>query len=570
MKKLDSEFLPEVQPDAVYSKVHNVQREFEQRGTMMVSLGCHVEGAVCPIPDTTSPNNAIEGSQKRFARADPPEFCRSEFEKFAQWVRDVTRTCFTPCTEQELQTFDEWLEDRPYTLKRKNDLKKTHSGLLLDGSIISHRHGKKPVMKTRVKCFVKEEFYPEYKFSRCINSRDDEFKVYIGRFFRAIEKVVFKDDDFAKYIPVADRGDWLQSKLLMDCVKCCTTDFTAMEASIKSRVFEEIEIPFYEHMLQGVHGGRDAVEAMRLVLPGRNNCMFRDFNLRIDGCRMSGEMNTSLGNGFVNKMLISYYLFCHGKDWRSPKGIEGDDGIFLDVVKSQVGDFFTKLGFRIKLLDNLPLSEASFCGIVADEDDKKIITDPREVLATLGWANRNYMRMNDRTRHTMIRAKAMSMAYSYQGCPVLSACARWLLRCTKSYDVRHFISQSPSLSEYEREQLLAALNNFSLAVCEVKVGQGTRDLVERLYEVPVEVQLRMEAWFDAQTEIRPIPALDLGMELPFDWIHFYGNYSFVSATPGSVPSLPVSPLRQPSFDHTGCVLFKVPCHEPENAPPIVH
>jgi hypothetical protein len=55
----------------------------------------------------------------------------------------------------------------------------------------------------RCSSFVKDEHYEGWKYPRLINSRSDQFKVFIGPTIKAMEHLVYSHlPEFIKHVPV--------------------------------------------------------------------------------------------------------------------------------------------------------------------------------------------------------------------------------------------------------------------------------------------------------------------------------------------------------------------------------
>ena len=129
--------------------------------------------------------------------------------------------------------------------------------------------------------------------------------------------------------------------------------------------------------------------AMDNILAGYNTCTFKRFKLGIQATRMSGEMCTSLGNGFSNLMLMLFA--CHRIGSKCTGVVEGDDGFFVCSPRAPTSKEFKEIGFTIKMERHDSLTTASFCGIVFDTIDKINVTDPMEVLIGFGWSKTPYV-----------------------------------------------------------------------------------------------------------------------------------------------------------------------------------
>jgi hypothetical protein len=255
---------------------------------------------------------------------------------------------------------------------------------------------------------------------------------------------------------------------------------------------------------------------------------------------MSGEMCTSLGNGFSNLMFMLYT--CERKGCTDVEGVvEGDDGLFTMTGTPPTIEDFAELGLVIKLDRHTKLSTASFCGIVFDEDDKANITDPREVLASFGWGSKEYARSRPFKKMALLRCKALSYAYQYPGCPIIGDLAFSTLCLTdRAHREKQFIDESgfgratkkiiDRMNPWEREQLLEALaQNSKRSLRYVPPRPGSRQLVEELYGIPLDHQLKIEASLWSSTQLEPLTCPYIGMHMSPDWNHYFDNYAFVSS-----------------------------------------
>ena len=409
----------------------------------------------------------------------------------------------------------------------------------------------------RCKSFPKDEKYADWKHARGINSRSDEFKCAVGPIFKLIEKAVFKLKWFVKNVPVADRGKFILERLFCPGSKASATDYTAFESLFTSDasemglpgLMEKVEFVLYEYMTQFLPDHLEFMRAVHEALGGINFCEFKHFIVMIVATRMSGDMCTSLGNGFTN--CICFFFVCILKHLRSQPGVpgtcgvpgfadmdslakhmvsciesigvdgifEGDDGIARPSNPIPTPGDFAEIGLNIKLETHDEVSEASFCGQVFDFEDVVVVTDVREVLASTGWAPKRYALSKNSKLKTLLRCKALSLAHQYPGCPVLDAYSKYLLRVTRSHDVRHMINNWRNT--YEKEQMLGYLG---ADIPLVEVPYRTRLLVERLYGISVEHQLRLERWFDEQDDLCTLKDAALVSLCPDSWVEYSRDY----------------------------------------------
>ncbi len=261
-------------------------------------------------------------------------------------------------------------------------------------------------------------------------------------------------------------------------------------------------------------------------MTGMNICEFRDFWTAVFATRMSGEMCTSLGNGFANLMANLFIHYEKGADIEEvPIVIEGDDGLIADSmgVTLEPADY-SSIGLKVKIIHHDQINTASFCGIVFDQGDADNITNPLEALASFGWTTHDYALSNEKTKLTLLRCKALSLAYQYPGCPIISSLARYGMRVTNSFDVRRILEKDRSMSQWQRDKLLDAYNNRHSLVLDKPVGDGSRLLVEELYGIPVEIQYAIENHIDSMQEVQPLEFDYLDVLYPRDWINYWNTY----------------------------------------------
>lgn len=297
------------------------------------------------------------------------------------------------------------------------------------GPITRHKREHVP-FDLRCNSFSKVETYMEFKYARSINSRTDVFKVFSGPFFAAIEAVVFSMPEFIKHIPVKDRPAYIFERL-SSYSKFYVTDYTSFEGSFSPAIVNACEMQLYEHMLGAFP---NEVKIIKDALTGTNQCDFRDYSVKVDGTRMSGDMCTSLGNGFTNLMISLFTAYKSSglaegsfKDPSLEGVYEGDDAILGTDVDLDL-TVPSRLGFMLKQIEQPNLYLTSFCGLMLSRELTSM-ADPRKVLLNFGWSHSPLALASSRMAKSLCRAKAMSLIYEYPRCPVVSALARtWLLK----------------------------------------------------------------------------------------------------------------------------------------------
>lgn len=497
-----------IKDEAVIGETIN-DPDLSKRPIVQVSLGCHVHGVAMPHPCPQDVDTMKAGTAKRFA-IKPPKANPQLVEDLRGFTRRWVRRHLTPLSPDEDVSVEHWLEQCPYPAYRKKELLELFYSVL-DPS--DPRYAK-------CKSFMKDETYPSYKHARAINSRHDYFKCRMGPIFKAIESVVYKHPSFIKHVPVKDRAQYIFDMLFAPGAKYIATDYTAFESLFVQELMNACEFELYDYMTQHLPCHDEFMGLCHNVLAGENECFFKNFKVKVPATRMSGEMNTSLGNGFSNLMFMLFIL--DRKGCSDVAGVvEGDDGSFRFRGEIPTSEEFAELGLIIKMEVHDRLETASFCGLVFDLEDKKVVTNPLEVLASFGWTSRRYARSNTQTLKMLLRAKSLSLAYQYPGCPIIQSLASYGLRMTRGMQVKRIV-EGFGLNMWEREQLQEAIRHGH---CFVPVGIKTRLLVEDLYGISVENQIRIETYIDSLTDIVPLNMNQISHLFPEDWSDYFMKYS---------------------------------------------
>lgn len=424
---------------------------------------------------------------------------------------------FKPLRSDVDQSVEAWLAKCKYPRSRKEELRRKWAQVK-DIFDPTQKH-------TKCKCFAKDETYVDYKHARGIYSRSDEFKCAFGPIIKLIEEQIYQNPAFIKHVPVADRPKYIRDMLYKVGYKYWATDYTAYESLFTDLLMECVDFELFEYMISELPNA-DYLRKFEDVLSGDNICEFKHFTAIIHAKRMSGEMSTSLFNGFANLMIQQFVLseYC-GIPIEEQRGtVEGDDGL-TSVPPDAVYDpeVFTKLGLVVKLEEHRDLCTASFCGLIFDPDECINVTDPLEVLTSFGWTTARYHKSNFRTKNKLLRCKSLSYLHQYPGCPIIQSLAEYGLRMTRSFNIDHFVREKLQTSQWEREQLIDALST-KWNDPRRPVGPKTRLLVEDKYKIPVEIQYKIEAYLGGLKSLVPLELPCFDLMTPQSWRHYWSNY----------------------------------------------
>lgn len=474
------------------------------------------------------------GALKRIS-AKLPNPNRKLLKKFRKYVRRFLRKRLRPLSSDVDLSFERWLEQTPYTASRKEELRRVWY--------------KNPNIRDpkyhACKCFMKDETYGEYKHARGIFSRSDEWKCFMGPFIKAIENEVYKLPEFIKHVPVAERPDYIMEKLFRPDAKFFATDYTSFESSFIAELMDCCAFELYRYMMYQIPSYKEFLYCMK-VISGNNKCYFKNFWLMIKATRMSGEMDTSLANGFTNLMVNSF--LCQETGCGEPNMVvEGDDGLATTPSnRFPTSEDFAKLGFNIKIDEHVEIETASFCGIIFDRDEKIAVTDPLSTIFSTGWLPERYAKAKHSTKCAILRCKAFSAAYQYPGCPMIDSYAQYILRLTRQYHgaARDMVFNKNVFNNYEREEYQRAFN-AEARMPHKTVGIATRLLVERKFGISIAGQIAFEEVCDGKTSLSPIDGSSLLQHVHPSWIHYYNMYG---CSDGQTPDYPTMEVFEvPSY-----------------------
>jgi hypothetical protein len=240
--------------------------------------------------------------------------------------------------------------------------------------------------------FEKYNFKPGKRVvPRIISPRNPRFTVSLGRYIKPIEKKIyaivndelFNSPTIMKGLNQAQRGRVIHDhwSVFIDPVAI----------GIDAKRFDQhvsIEALRWEHMVYKLFYPRSKEFAMLLRNQERNKCFMNlaDGELRYttDGGRMSGDVNTALGNCLLSCSLVYSYAKELGITIRLVN--DGDDCVIFMERSSEVlfrrglQDWFVGMGFSMEVEDTVDVLEhVSFCQSqpIFDGQSYVMIRDPR-------------------------------------------------------------------------------------------------------------------------------------------------------------------------------------------------
>lgn len=472
-----------------------------------------------PYPDIYDSNFSRMGCQQRFASEVAP-VSKKLLEEFRQFVRWALRTYFVPLSEEELLDFDKWIESTTYNDSRKAELRRVRENF----TRMCEKY-------YTCKSFSKAESYPDVKYPRAINSRTDQFKIFTGPVFKSIEQKVYNNTYFIKHIPVASRPAYILNNVKRMNSIFAATDHSKFEAHITSSLMKVCEFQLYSYMTVNLSIHDEFMEHVVKALAGKNECRFKGFTIKVPGSRMSGDMCTSLGNGFTN--LMSMLFLTYKKAGYLPDGVvEGDDGLFGFVEEADIPTSleYKSLGFDIKCQKFSDVGEAGFCGMYFKEGILENIADISKNLCKFGWTDSHLMFSRGKVMEQLLRAKSFSLAYELPYCPVLRSLADYGLRVTHGVSPR-FGDRFNKLTFWEKQIFRDIDPECPRLRTPIPIQQY--ELVEKLFGWSISEQKAVEKYLDGLTQIQPLDHPVILSKMNKIWVdcekftEFYGPGDYV-------------------------------------------
>lgn len=406
----------------------------------------------------------------------------ADFKRYAEeWIK-----ChFTPLDPEDVPSFDEWLNQTPYSGSRKEYLREVKASI----------HDLKDVY-AECKSFVKWESYPEMKAPRAINSPSDESKVLLGPLMHAVDKKTFASGWFVKGTNPRDWPDMLCE--LFRGRHVCETDFSSFEAHHLVH-YENIIRFWVMHMIRHCGLTNNFKRLVSRLMMGTNIMNFSKLVATIPQRLMSGAMWTSSANGVLNLLLMSYTILRSVDSTSSPEQlaktmpenfigrVEGDDGIFAcDCLNMKI---IEELGLLLKPELHEKFTDAKFCGIICDEENHRVVTDPRRFLQKFCLCPANYVDSKETKLMSLLRAKALSYACNFNDCPIIGEVCHKVLDITRSYDIQPVLSEMDGL---KRSYIQTSLTE-KIWLKKPVISSSSRLVVEKRFGISVSMQMDIEA-----------------------------------------------------------------------------
>jgi hypothetical protein len=366
---------------------------------------------------------------------------------------------------------DDFIDTCHYTAARKNQLK-----------TMWFRQEQTGRPTRAVKSFIKAEFYPDFKYARSINERSDVWKLRIGPVVSAISDVVFSRPEFVKKVPLHERASHVMRVLRHEPGQVViANDHTSFETHT-SQTMGLFECALYKYLC----GDGRADELCNLIIGPQT--LLGNFGKARVSSRMSGEMNTSLGNGVCN--FLTFKTICHMKGYDLDECrcvIEGDDGLFVLPNGCDITiEDYASLGFVVTQDRYSNVGSAGFCSTYFSDDGESSVVDPIPSILRLPWSLNARWDDTEKRKKELANGKVLAFCYNYANMPILGQMA---LSLFNEYDVT---STSDPVGYWETKIRKEIEGNFDPSKLGGPVTRSSRLLFEQVTGISSEDQIFSE------------------------------------------------------------------------------
>lgn len=347
--------------------------------------------------------------------------------------------------------------------------------------------------------FIKCESYAtQDKLPRFIQQRSDRAKAAVATCIHEVEKVIFKSGNFVKGMTQDEMVERISQ--FEGYKEFYVSDYSSFESGFNPQYTKVVEEEQFKHFI-----GRNNPTIAKIINmhyrrngnePVVNICENPMYRIKVVGTRMSGDMWTSLANGFSNKMNIMYNMYKRGIT-KYDFVVEGDDGLVAVNEEPFRDEDFHNLGFKIKLAKHTNLETTEFCGIRINPAEKQplVLPDSADLLSTA--LHPKYFRSGEKHLKELLKSKAQSLYCVGKNTPVIAVLAWKIINLLK--DVRY----DDSWMDMWWKEFTRRMDKFPEPVITV----GSRVLFEDQTGISVAEQLTYESFIKKQT--------DIFFELPF-------------------------------------------------------
>lgn len=235
---------------------------------------------------------------------------------------------------------------------------------------------------------------------RIIQPRDPRFNAAIGVYIKPLEKLIYKNlgklykyPCVAKGFDVYQTGDIIASKWSMFQNPCAIS----LDASRFDQHVSADALRWTHNIYLKYNDDAEFKRMLGMMIhnKGRGLCADGRVNYKVTGCRMSGDMDTALGNCLL--MVAMTYSYCREFGIKHEVMDNGDDIVVImessdeKIFRDNVRSYYADLGFTMKIEPTVHvLEEIEFCQMHPIFDGKQwrmvrnLISLAKDLVCTTG------------------------------------------------------------------------------------------------------------------------------------------------------------------------------------------
>lgn len=305
----------------------------------------------------------------------------------------------------------------------------------------------------------KEEGPSLLKHPRSIHFRTFQFSVALGTYIKPMEHNIYQLKGSGRYLPktrVIGKGLSTTARAQLLVKKwsrfkspvCVTIDCTRFDRHVSAQLLA-LEHRFYLHM-------NSSPELQRLLswqIKNRGTST-NGVKYAMNGKRVSGDMNTALGNCLLMVLMVATAMEGHDYDMLD----DGDDCLImieeseLSWVLENVPTMFREFGMLVKI-ENIArrLEDVEWCQAhpVETKAGWKFVRDPSKIFSTALCGVKYTDSLKSRAR--LVKSVGMCELMLNQGVPLLQEYAKMLIRSSGAAKPLSFQSTDSLYYRVERE-----------------------------------------------------------------------------------------------------------------------
>lgn len=300
-----------------------------------------------------------------------------------------------------------------------------------------------------ITAFLKAEKWRELKAPRVISPRCPRYLLETGRYLHPIEKHVYRAIEEAAGYPVVMKGYTQERRaevLLHHGNAFKDPMYVGLDASKFDQHVSRDALKFEHHVYLSAYN-RDPELRKMLRWQLKNKCFFNGVDGKVKwttlGGRMSGDMNTALGNCILSAIMLLAYSEAVGVRMRCV--VDGDDCVAVmerkDVARfvDQLKDWYLERGFRMKVERPCRFERVEFCQCtpVLVAGQWTLVRNPRKALAQdMSWIQKGGVRHQD-----VVAATGVGGLAAYSGVPVLEELYRFMSKHGSPKEIKRGAAQ---------------------------------------------------------------------------------------------------------------------------------